>query len=117
MRGCPKFRGKLATLGTHSLRDSGSFRNGFLRNIGHRRQQQRNLTMADHSSELSFGNQQARANPTLDLIAGLSAFHVAANRLDDGEGGFDHIGTAQSPAELIGDAELVHGESFLQTFF
>ena len=73
--------------------------------------------MADHSSELPLGDQQARANPALDLIAGLPAFHVAANRLDDGEGGFDHIGTAQSPAELIGHAEFVHGEGFLQTFF
>jgi hypothetical protein len=29
-RDCPEFRGKLATLGTHRLRDGGSFRNRIL---------------------------------------------------------------------------------------
>ena len=52
--------------------------------------------MADHSSELPLGNQQTRADPTLDLIAWLPAFHVAADRLDDGKRRLDHIRAARS---------------------
>ena len=63
--------------------------------------------MADHSSELPFGDQQAGANPALDLIAWLPAFHVAADRLDDGKRRLDHVGATQGAAQLIRDAELV----------
>ena len=72
--------------------------------------------MPDHSPELPFGDQQSRANPALDLIAWPPAFDVAANRLNDRKRRLDHVGATQSAAELIGDAQLVHGERFLQPF-
>ena len=64
--------------------------------------------MADDFAELPFGHQQPRPNPTLDLIAWLPAFDVAANRLHDREGGLDHVGATQSSAKLIGNSQLVY---------
>ena len=71
----------LATLGTHWLRDGGTFRNRFVRDSsGQRREQQRNVMMADDLAELPFGNRQPRPNPAFDLIAGPPELDVAANR-------------------------------------
>ena len=72
--------------------------------------------MADDFAELPFGNQQAGPNPAFDLIAWPPAFDVAANRLHDRESGLDHVGATQSSAKLIGNAQLVDGESFLHAF-
>ena len=77
----------LTTLGTHRLCDGGSFPNRFVRDgIGQRREQQRNVVMADDFAELPFCNQQPRPNPAFDLIACPPTLDVAANRLHDGEG-------------------------------
>ena len=51
--------------------------------------------MADDFAELPFGDQQPGANPAFDLIAWPPAFDVAADRLDDGERGLDHVGATQ----------------------
>jgi hypothetical protein len=54
---------------------------------GHRREQQRNLTEADHFAKLLLGDKQAGTHPSLDLIAALPALHIAANCFDDRESG------------------------------
>src|SRR5665213_4084584 len=90
---CPDRRRKLATLDLHRLRGSGSFRNRLLGNSGgHRRQQQRNLAMADDFAELALGHQQSRADPTFDVIAVAPAPDVSANGFDDGKGRLNHVG-------------------------
>jgi hypothetical protein len=50
-------------------------------------------------------------------IAWPPALDVAAYRLHEREGGLDQVGATQSSAKLIGSAQLVHGNSFLQAFF
>ena len=62
--------------------------------------------MASHSSELPLGNHQARADPALNLIAWLAEFPVEQT-VSTIEGGLDHIGTAQSQAELINTGDRV----------
>src|SRR5262245_26944572 len=73
--------------------------------------------MADDPAELTLGDKEPGADPTLDLVAWPPAFDVAANGLDDREGRLDHVGAAQSAAKLIWNTQLVNRECFLQAFF
>ena len=71
---------------------------------------------ADHFAKLSLGYQEAGADPALDLVAWPPTLYVAADGLDHGKGGLDHVGAGQGATELRGDAKPVDGERFLQAF-
>ena len=62
--------------------------------------------MALDAAELFLCDKQAGTDPAFDLIAVPPSLHVAANRFDNRESGFDHVGAGQGSAELLGHAQL-----------
>src|ERR1039458_3255420 len=72
---------------------------------------------ADHLTKLALGDEEAGADPALDLIARPPALYIPADRLHDGERRLDHVGARQAAAELIRYPQLVNGECLLQPFF
>ena len=50
--------------------------------------------VAVNAPELLLGDQQPRADPTFDLIAGPPSLHISANYADNRECGLDDIGAA-----------------------
>src|SRR6266852_7140810 len=73
--------------------------------------------MPDDSAELALSDQEPGANPSFDLITRPPTLHVPAYSFDDRESGLNHVGATERPAELIGDAQPVDGERFLQALF
>src|SRR6476469_954526 len=72
--------------------------------------------MTVHAIPSGFSPKQCAGYPAKILIATLPALDIAADRLDDGKGGFNEIGARQARAQLARNAQPMHGERFVLAF-
>ncbi len=71
--------------------------------------------MADDLPKLSFRYHQSGADPAFNLISVAPSLHISTDRLHNREGRFDHVRAGEGSTELLGHAQFVNGERFLQS--